>query len=98
MTNIKEEALAYESQRTQNIVDLEIVPADIEIHDGSGHDGDGKEFFYKYILVEGTEYRVPNSVLQNLKAILESNPKLTKFKVTKAGEGMNTKYTVIPIL
>jgi len=37
-------------------------------------------------------------VLGNLKAILGQKPDLKTFKVTKQGAGMNTKYTVIPLM
>ncbi len=55
------------------------------------------EFPFKYIEIEGEKYKVPISVLMNLKVILEENPNLKKFKVKKTGEGMDTKYTVIPL-
>jgi hypothetical protein len=48
--------------------------------------------------LDGEKYRVPNSVLKQLKVLLEDNPDLKKFKVKKSGVGLNTDYTVIPIL
>ena len=47
---------------------------------------------------EEEEYRVPKSVLKQLKEQLEVNPKLKFFKVNKTGEGMKTSYTVIPLV
>lgn len=52
---------------------------------------------YNFIEVNGEKYRVPDSVLNNLKAILEKKPNLKTFCVTKSGEGRLTKYTVIPL-
>ena len=97
MANIKETASSYESPTTRNITELELVMTNSEIEEKTGKDSEGKEFKYNVIVVDHFEYRVPNSVLTNLKAILAENEKLMSFKVTKAGEGMNTRYTVIPL-
>ena len=98
MTKLNEEAQAYEPPQTKNIADLELVLiADVEVEDRSGTDNDGKKFSYKVIIVKGEEYRVPNSVLKSLKAILEEKPDLKAIKVTKTGEGLKTVYTVIPL-
>lgn len=97
MASLKEEATSYEAPTTKNIVDLEVVRTDLELQDRTGKDSNGEEFRYKVIVVEGVDYRVPTSVLGNLKAILKENSNLTSFKVTKMGDGMNTKYTVIPL-
>ncbi|KKK73592.1 hypothetical protein LCGC14_2892300, partial [marine sediment metagenome] len=60
--------------------------------------GEGADAFsYNFMVVAGEEYRVPNSVLKQLKKHLEANPKLEKFKVAKEGEGLKTEYTVIPL-
>jgi hypothetical protein len=97
MATIKETATNYEAPTTRNITELEVVRADSQMEEKKGIDSEGKEFSYKIIVVDNFEYRVPVSVIGNLKAILKENPNLTSFKVTKQGEGMNTKYTVIPL-
>lgn len=97
MTTIKESAQTYESKQTKNIADLEVVRIDAEIKEATAKDNDGEDFTYHYITVDGEDYRVPNSVLKDLKVILESNPKLTSFQVKKTGTGFNTKYTTIPL-
>ena len=97
MANLKEEATAYESTATKNISELLKVSTDLEVLERTGTNDEGKEFSYKYITVEGFDYRVPASVLKNLKAILEDNPNLKHFKVRKTGQGMSTEYTVIPL-
>lgn len=56
------------------------------------------EFPYKYIEVDGERYRIPSSVLNQLKVFIEDNKELKDFKVKKTGEGMGTDYTVIPLL
>ena len=55
------------------------------------------EFPYKYVEIDNERYKMPVSVLASLKVILEENPNLKKFKVKKTGEGMDTRYTVIPL-
>lgn len=94
MATIKEEAIGFESKsKVKNISDLPSVDTNLVVHNE-----DNVEFPYKYIELNGDRYRVPTSVLSSLKAILEENPALKKFKVKKSGEGMNTEYTVIPLL
>ena len=97
MATIKEIASNYESPTTRNIVELEVVRSDSQIEERTGKDSDGKEFHYNVITVNNFEYRVPNSVLTNLKEILNVTPGLIAFRVTKKGEGLNTKYTVVPL-
>lgn len=94
MATIKEEAIGFESKsKVKNISDLPSVDTNLVVHNE-----DNVEFPYKYVELNGDRYRVPTSVLSSLKAILEENPALKKFKVKKSGEGMNTEYTVIPLL
>ena len=96
MTKLSEEALTYVPQTTKNITELETVSVDAEVKERTVGEGENS-FTYKYIEVEGEEYRVGASVLKQLKAHLEANPKITKVKVTKEGIGLNTTYTVIPL-
>jgi len=98
MTNIKETARAYEPAHTFNIADLEVVSTDFEIKYETGVDKNDKEFTYAYIEVEGKQYRVPTSVIAQLKDVLEEKPELSKFRVKKSGEGMSTRYTVIALV
>lgn len=94
---LKEEAQAYESHSVGNIADLPKVSTNFSVEDREGTNDEGKTFTYKVITVEGSEYRVPASVLKALKAILEDNPNLATFKVKKTGQGLATEYTVIPL-
>ena len=97
ITTLKEEAKAYVPQQTKNIAELDEVPLDLELFDGEGTDDNGKPFTYKFAELNGEKYRVPGSVIGQLKTQLEANPNLTKCKVKKDGSGLNTRYTVIPI-
>ena len=98
MATLKDFAKSFIPKQTKNIADLNEVVTDIEIyHDGKGTDKDGKDFTYSYVKLNNEEYRIPDLVIGQLKDLLESNPKMTKFKVKKTGEGLKTRYTVIPL-
>lgn len=97
MTNLRETAKAYEPQSTHNVADLEAVSLDVVIEERKAKDKDGKEYGYSVALVLGEEYRVPASVLKDIKAIMTAKPTLKTVKVIKKGEGMKTQYTVIPL-
>lgn len=93
MGSIKDEANGYEPKaKVKNISELPIIPTDIVVFEDNE-----AEFPYKYIEVNDERYKLPLSVLGSLKAILEENPNLKKFKVKKSGEGMDTRYVVIPL-
>ncbi len=97
MKTIKEEAKAYEpKQTTKNISELQSVSTDIVLEDDS-FEFEGKEVKQKVMVVNGERYRMPVSVLRDLKVILEDNPNLKSFKVKKTGQQMETRYTVIPL-
>lgn len=97
MTSIKEEAKNYISKQVKNVADLKSVPVDLALFKGKGKDNNNVEFTYNYIEVDGEEYRLPDKVLKDLKAILDKKPSLKNFSVTKQGSGLNTNYTVIPL-
>ena len=97
MVSIKEEALNYETPKTLNIAELASVPTTIDIQHKEFTKEDGEKFSMMVCAVDDKEYRVPKSVLADLKAQLEANPELKNFKVNKSGEGLKTNYTVIPL-
>lgn len=103
MANLKDEAKAYEPKQTLNIADLEKVSVEIPVEDDEYEfvdekTGEEKKIKQKVVIVENKKYRVPASVLNQLKILLEDNPELKWFKVKKSGVGLNTDYTVIPII
>ena len=97
MASIKDSAKNFVSKQTKNIAELKSVEVDLAVLEGKGKDKEGKEFTYNYIEVDGEEYRIPDKVLKDLKAILEKKPTLKTFSVSKQGQGLNTTYTVIPL-
>jgi|TARA_R110000751_G_scaffold61072_3_gene127182 hypothetical protein len=95
MAKLREEAQGYEPKRTLNIAELTAVPLDdLEVLDGSGENKDGKVFHYKYTLIDGKEYRIPSTVLEEIQKILKIKPEAKIVKVNKSGVDLNTKYTV----
>tara|TARA_Y100000310_G_scaffold159030_1_gene158457 strand:- start:4715 stop:5008 length:294 start_codon:yes stop_codon:yes gene_type:complete len=95
--NIKEFATAYEPQKMKLISDLDSVEATIEFQTEVRENREKEKYTINFIVVEGEEYRVPISVIEQLKVILSANPDLKTFKVSKIGEGLNSRYTAIPI-
>jgi hypothetical protein len=97
MATLKDEAKAYIPKQTKNVAELSEVSIDVEMKDGEGIDNEGNTFKYKYIEINNEEYRVPKAVLGQIKDLLEDNANLKRFKVKKAGEGLKTRYTTIPL-
>jgi len=94
MSTLKEEALVYEQKRTLNITDLDKVDLSFPIEGRSSEDKEGKPYSYKVMVVNGQEYRVPYTVLEEIKKMLALKADLAFVKVTKTGEGKATKYSV----
>lgn len=98
MTSIKETAEQYETTTTKNVADLEQFDVNMELYTYEGTDSDGAKFSYKYVEdKDGVRYRVPWPVIAQIKDYMEENPKQTLFKVKKSGEGLKTRYTVLPV-
>lgn len=100
MSNIKEAAAEYVAPNTQNISELSEVLVSAEITEAEYErkepkEGEEAKFTVNEIEVDEVKYRVPNSVLGQLKTQLAEKPDAEKFKVVKEGEGLNTKYTVV---
>ena len=104
MSKISEFAKDYEPQQaTKNIADLKEVSTDLELVDDEFELIDKvtklpKTIKQKIVVVDDESYRVPITVIQQLKVILEDNPELKKFKVKKSGTTKDdTRYQVIPL-
>lgn len=98
MATLGDFAKTFEPQTTKNISDLKEVSVDLQLEDREGTDSKGMTFKYKVIVIDHIEYRVPSSVIGNLKVILQKKPTLKKFSVAKTGTTKDdTKYTVIPL-
>ncbi len=95
MGNLKKTAKAYEPKKTLVISDLETVSLSVEITTESGIGTDSKSFEYYVLNQDGEDYRVPNSVMEQIQTLLEEKPDTKTIKVIKKGEGMSSKYTVV---
>ena len=105
MTKLNEFAKDFEpASKTKNIADLKEVSTDIDLIDDAFEVIDkitkqSKTVKQKVIVVDKEKYRVPSSVIGQLKVILEDNPNCKKFKVKKSGTTMDdTRYMVIPLM
>ena len=96
MGTLREEAKAFEPKLTKNIAELDKFSVDLALEDREGMDKNGEPFSYKVTIVDGKDYRVPGSVIGGIKALLEKMPDLKEVSVIKQGDGMNTRYQVIP--
>ena len=95
MVSLKDSAMAFEPKQTLNIADLESVPInDLQIQERKGIDKDGVDFDYNVVEKDGKEYRVPNSVLEEVQKIIKLKPSVTRIKVIKTGTGLGTRYKV----
>jgi|TARA_R100001530_G_scaffold64841_1_gene46489 hypothetical protein len=94
MATLKEASMAYETPQTLNIADLDKVPVSVQLHENTATNADGEDFTYKYAEFNGKQYRVPNSVLDELKTIINLKPDVEFVKVNKTGSGLGTRYKV----
>jgi len=105
MTKLNAFAKDYEpASKTKNIADLKEVGVEADLTDDEFEVTDKitkelKTVKQKVIIVNGEKYRVPSSVIAQLKIVLEDNPTLKKFKVKKSGTTIDdTRYIVIPLV
>ena len=100
--NLKETSKAYEPKKTLNIADLDKVDLSWPVENRTGmttkKDEEGNEYEetyqYRVMIVNSIEYRVPNSVLEEIQKMVKLVPDLEFVKVEKTGSGFGTKYAV----
>jgi hypothetical protein len=105
MTTLSDFAKDFEpASKTKNIAELKEVSTTINLIDDAFEVTDKitkqvKTVKQKVVMVDGEKYRIPSSVIAQLKVILDDNPNCKKFKVKKSGTTMDdTRYQVIPLL
>jgi len=90
------------SSKTMNIADLEKVSLGIEVVEDTFEfekNGETKTVIQDVIVIDEVKYRVPKTVLQQVKILKADNPALKFFKVKKSGTTKDdTRYLVIPLL
>ena len=92
MVSLKNTALNYVPKQIKSVADLPTISAEWEVYQNNE-----AEFPYKYVEINGEEFKVPDSVLRDMQIMLQDNPEIKNFKVKKAGTGINTRYTVIAL-
>ena len=98
MASIKETAKTTELNLIKNISELKEVSVDLDITESVETTKDGEEYTINKITVNDEDYRVPITVLTQLKVLIEDDDTIKKFKVLKSGEGKTgTKYNVVPL-
>lgn len=89
---------------TKNIAELDKVPVNINLEDDEYEFKDKitqvmTKVPQKVVVIDDEKYRVPVTVIQQLKVLLEDNPTLKFFKVKRTGITKDdTRYQVIPVL
>lgn len=94
MVTLGEYAKTYEAQKVGNVADLDELPLNVPISEKKGVDKDNVPYSYFVVEINGLQYRVPGSVIDEIQMLQKLSPNLTKVKVIKSGSGMNTKYKV----
>lgn len=98
MVTLKDFAKTFEGKKTRNITELEVVNLEnLEILEKEGTDKENKPFHMIVGISNNEEYRIPESVMRDIRTIIENKPTLKTIKVIKKGTGMGTTYTVIPL-
>ena len=93
MAKLSEEAKNYVPMQIKTVAELDVISTDLDLLEDTE-----AQYPYKYIEVGKERYKVPDSVLASLKEILAENQNITKIKIKKSGEGIKSKYTVVPIM
>jgi hypothetical protein len=94
MGTLKTEAENYEPPQTLNIADLPKVPIEVTLYEKESKNAEGETFKYKYATINGKDYRVPNTVLEEIKKMLKLKPTIQFVHVKKSGSGLGTRYEV----
>jgi len=103
MATLGEAADEYKpSTKTMNIADLNKVSIDLQVEIDTFEFTKGDEtktVEQEVIVIDEVKYRVPVTVKQQLKVLMEDNPDLKFFKVKKSGTNKDdTRYQVIPLM
>ena len=81
----------------KNVTELISLNIDTMIETRKFAEGTDKEFTVTGFEQNGVFYRVPASVIKQIKMLLEEVPDLQVVKIKKTGTGMQTMYMVTPL-
>ena len=94
MESLQEAAKVYIPKQTLNVADLDRVDLSWPIENRTGTDDENKEFKYKVVVFNEKEYRIPNTVIEEIQKIIKIKGEAKAVKVSKTGTGLNTRYFV----
>lgn len=97
MASIKQSAKEFIPTTIATVDELASIDINLDMEERSFIDKTGKEFTIQVITVNKTAYRMPLSVIKQVKELLAEKPNMKTFKVKKQGMGMNTSYFVMPL-
>ena len=98
MVSIKETAQAYEPSTMKNISDLDMVSTDLDVQEETKENAQGESYLVRFVVINDEQYRMPFTVIKDLKAILEKKPDLKSFCVSRTGTTKeDTRYQTIPL-
>jgi len=106
MGSLKESAKAFKPKQTFNIADLDRTNLSWPIIQKTGSttrkspEGEDVqvEYTYNVMVFNDQEYRVPNTVLEEIQKMLKLRPDLEFVNVTSTGSGLSTRYNVEAII
>jgi len=91
---LKQEAEAYEPKKTLNVTDLDRLDLSLPVEDREGIDKKDKPFSYKAVVIGTNDFRIANTVLEEIQKMLKLKPEMKFVKVTSTGTGLATRYSV----
>ena len=97
MANLIDAAKQYVSPKIKNISEAGIFDGTVlELVSENHTDDAGKAYTVSVVTIKGEKYRVPGSVLEQIKNTVKARPTATQFSVVKTGTTkLDTKYQVI---
>lgn len=99
MAKISEMAALAQEKKVKNISELpSFSTKSLDMETATRQRQDGEEYEVNITVVDGVEYRIPHTVLMQIKTLQENNPKIDYVKVVRKGQGKEgTTYTVVPV-
>lgn len=85
-----------DSGKLQCLSTLQKVSLDLDVEREQRTDSDGHVFVLYIAEIDRQKYRVPITVMRQIKELKKIIPQLKYFIVKKQGEGIQTQYIVLP--
>lgn len=95
MTNqltLKQAAESFEADFMYHICDLPEFSVNLELRSREKKNQAGEAYTQFYVELNKKKYQVPPKVLELMQQALKLKPTITRFKATKSGSGLGTKY------